>query len=32
MDDNKIGMEDIRHQGEDEDATTIENNPSKKTK
>jgi len=32
MDDNRIDMEDIQHQGEDEDATTIENNPSKKTK
>jgi len=30
MDDNRIDMEDIEHQGEDEDAITIENNPSKK--
>jgi len=25
-------MEDIEHQGEDENLTTIENNPNKKTK
>jgi hypothetical protein len=32
MDDDRIDMEDIEHQGEDEDMTTIDNNPSKKTK
>ncbi len=32
MDDDRIDMEDIEHQVEDEDVTTIENNPSKKTK
>jgi hypothetical protein len=32
MDDDRIDMEDIKHQGEDEDGTTIENNPSKKAK
>ena len=32
MDDDRIDMEDIEHQGEDEDMTTIENNPSKKGK
>jgi hypothetical protein len=32
MDDDKINMEDIKHQNEDEDVTTIENNPSKKEK
>jgi hypothetical protein len=32
MDDDRIDMEDIEHQGEDEDVTTIENNPSKKAK
>jgi len=32
MDDDRIDMEDIEHRGEDEDATTIENNPSKKKK
>jgi hypothetical protein len=32
MDDDRIDMEDIEHQGEDEDVTTIENNPSKKEK
>ncbi len=34
MDDDRIDMEDIKHQGEDEDedVTTIENNLSKKTK
>ncbi len=31
-DDESIDMEDIEHQGEDEDITTIENNPSKKGK
>ncbi len=30
MDDDKIDMEDIEHQGENEDVTTIENNFSKK--
>jgi hypothetical protein len=32
MDDDRIDMEDIEYQGEDEDVTTIENNPSKKAK
>jgi hypothetical protein len=32
MDDDRIDMEDIKHQGEDENVTTIENNPSKKSK
>ncbi len=32
MDDDRIDMEDIEHQGEDEDMTNIENNPSKKEK
>ncbi len=32
MDDDRIDMEDIKHQGEDENVTTIENNLSKKTK
>ncbi len=32
MDGNRIDMEDIEHQDEDEDVTTIENNPSKKEK
>jgi hypothetical protein len=32
MDDDRIDMEDIEHQGEDENVTTIENSPSKKTK
>jgi len=32
MDDDKIDMGDIEHQGEDEDVITIENNPSKKEK
>ncbi len=32
MDDDKIDMGDIEHQGEDEDVITIENNPSKKVK
>ncbi len=32
MDDDKINMEDIEHQGEDEIVTTIENNLNKKTK
>jgi hypothetical protein len=32
MDDDRIDMEDIEHQGENEDVITIENNPSKKTK
>jgi len=32
MDDDGIGIEDIEHQGEDEDMTNIENNPSKKEK
>jgi len=32
MDDDKIDMEDIKHQGGDEDVTTIENNISKKVK
>ncbi len=32
MDDDRIEMEDIEHQGEDENLTTIENNPNKKTK
>ncbi len=27
MDDERIDMEDIKHQGEDEDVITIENNP-----
>jgi len=30
MNDNKINMEDIEHQGEDENVTTIENNFIKK--
>jgi hypothetical protein len=30
MDDDGINMEDIKHQSEDEDVTTIEKNPSKK--
>ncbi len=30
MDDDKIDMEDIEHQGENEDVKTIENNFSKK--
>jgi hypothetical protein len=29
MDDDRIDMEDIKHQGENEDVTTIENNPTK---
>ncbi len=32
MDDDRINMEDIEHWGEDEDVTTIENNPNKKEK
>ncbi len=32
MDDDKIDMGDIEHQGEDENVITIENNPSKKVK
>jgi hypothetical protein len=32
MDDDKIDMGDIEHQGEDEVVITIENNPSKKEK
>jgi hypothetical protein len=32
MDDDRINMEDIEQQGEDEDVTTIENNLSKKAK
>jgi hypothetical protein len=32
MDDDRINMEDIKHQNEDEDVTTIEKNPSKKAK
>jgi hypothetical protein len=32
MDDDRIDIKDIEHQREDEDATTIENNPSKKVK
>ncbi len=32
MDDDRIDMEDIKHQGEDENVTTIENNLTKKTK
>jgi hypothetical protein len=32
MNDDRIDMEDIKHQGEDEDVTSIENNPSKKVK
>jgi len=32
MNDESIDMEDIEHQGEDEDMTTIEKNPSKKEK
>jgi hypothetical protein len=32
MDDDRIDMEDIEHQGEDENVTTIENNPTKKSK
>ncbi len=30
MDDDRIDMEDIEHQGEDENVITIENNPNKK--
>jgi hypothetical protein len=30
MDDDRIDMEDIKHQGEDEDVITIENTFSKK--
>ncbi len=29
MDDDRIDMEDIEHQGEDEDITNIKNNPNK---
>ncbi len=32
MDDDRIDMEDIEHQGEDENMTNIENNLSKKEK
>jgi len=32
MDDDRIDMKDIKHQHEDEDVITIENNPSNKTK
>ncbi len=32
MDDDRINMEDIKHQDEDENVTTIENNLNKKTK
>jgi hypothetical protein len=32
MDDDRIDMEDIKHQGENENVITIENNLSKKTK
>jgi hypothetical protein len=32
FDDDRIDMKDIEHQHEDENVTTIENNPSKKTK
>jgi hypothetical protein len=32
MDADRIDMEDIEHQGEDENVTTIKNNPNKKTK
>jgi hypothetical protein len=32
MDDGRINMEDIKHQGEDENVTTIENNPNNKEK
>jgi hypothetical protein len=32
MDDERIDMEDIKHQGEDEDVITIENNINKKEK
>ncbi len=32
MDDDRIDMEDIEHQGEDEDVITIENNLNKKPK
>jgi hypothetical protein len=32
MDDDRIDMEDIKHQGENEDVTTIEKNPNKKAK
>ncbi len=32
MDDDKIDMGDIKHQGEDEDMTNIENNPKKERK
>ncbi len=32
MDDDRIDMEDIKHQGENENVTSIENNPSNKTK
>ncbi len=32
MDDDRINMENIKHQGEDENLTTIENNLNKQTK
>jgi hypothetical protein len=32
MNDDRINMENIKHQGENENATSIENNPNKKTK
>jgi hypothetical protein len=32
MDDDRIDMEDIKHQGEDEDVTSMENNLTKKVK
>jgi hypothetical protein len=32
MNDDLFDMEDIKHQGEDENITTIENNPNKKAK
>jgi hypothetical protein len=32
MDDDRIDMEEIKHQGEDEDVTSIENNLRKKVK
>jgi hypothetical protein len=32
MDDDRIDMEDIEHQGEDEDMINIKDNPSKKEK
>jgi hypothetical protein len=32
MDDDRIDMEEIKHKGEDEDVTSIENNLRKKVK